>query len=109
MCPVWIGSALDVPPKPGAPTNRAITIAGRTASSFRSDMNRFQAGPGYRWGKTHDLSKRSRQWPCRRDQVGDPRSQESRPPMPASFDDIEIGQVVTLGTTVVDGKALDAF
>ena len=29
--------------------------------------------------------------------------------MPASFDDIEIGQVVTLGTTVVDGKALDAF
>ena len=29
--------------------------------------------------------------------------------MPASFDDIEIGQVVSLGTTVVDAKALEAF
>jgi len=29
--------------------------------------------------------------------------------MPASFDDIEIGQVVTLGTTVVDANALGAF
>jgi hypothetical protein len=29
--------------------------------------------------------------------------------MPAAFDDIEIGQVVSLGTRVVDGKALEAF
>ncbi|MFZ0266478.1 acyl dehydratase [Caulobacter sp.] len=29
--------------------------------------------------------------------------------MPASFDDIEIGQVVSLGATVVDGKALETF
>jgi len=29
--------------------------------------------------------------------------------MPASFDDIEIGQVVSLGATVVDGKALESF
>lgn len=29
--------------------------------------------------------------------------------MPAGFDDIEIGQVVSLGTTVVDPRALDAF
>jgi hypothetical protein len=29
--------------------------------------------------------------------------------MPASFDDIEIGQVVTLGTTVVDERALATF
>ena len=29
--------------------------------------------------------------------------------MPAAFDDIEIGQVVSLGTRAVDGKALEAF
>jgi hypothetical protein len=29
--------------------------------------------------------------------------------MPAAFDDIQIGQVVSLGATVVDAKALDAF
>lgn len=29
--------------------------------------------------------------------------------MPGSFDDIEIGQVVSLGTTAVDPKALTAF
>lgn len=29
--------------------------------------------------------------------------------MPAAFDDIEIGQVVTLGTRAVDAKALEAF
>ena len=29
--------------------------------------------------------------------------------MPAVFDDIEIGQVVSLGTAMVDEKALDAF
>ena len=29
--------------------------------------------------------------------------------MPASFDDIEIGQVASLGATVVDADALDAF
>lgn len=29
--------------------------------------------------------------------------------MPAAFDDIEIGQVVSLGTRAVDAKALDAF
>ena len=29
--------------------------------------------------------------------------------MPASFDDIEIGQVASLGATVVDAEALDAF
>jgi hypothetical protein len=29
--------------------------------------------------------------------------------MPAAFDEIEIGQVVSLGTRVVDGKALEAF
>lgn len=29
--------------------------------------------------------------------------------MPASFDDIEIGQVASLGATVVDPEALDAF
>jgi len=29
--------------------------------------------------------------------------------VPAGFDDIEIGQVVSLGTTVVDPRALDAF
>lgn len=29
--------------------------------------------------------------------------------MPAAFDDIEIGQVVSLGTTVVDDKALASF
>jgi hypothetical protein len=29
--------------------------------------------------------------------------------MPAAFDQIEIGQVVSLGVTVVDPKALDAF
>ncbi len=29
--------------------------------------------------------------------------------MPAAFDDIEIGQVVSLGAAIVDPKALDAF
>ena len=29
--------------------------------------------------------------------------------MPAAFDDIEIGQVVSLGTRAVEGKALEAF
>ena len=29
--------------------------------------------------------------------------------MPAAFDDIEIGQVVNLGSRAVDGKALEAF
>lgn len=29
--------------------------------------------------------------------------------MPAVFDDIEIGQVVSLGAVMVDGKALEAF
>ena len=29
--------------------------------------------------------------------------------MPAAFDDIEIGQVVSLGTAAVDDKALEAF
>ncbi len=34
---------------------------------------------------------------------------QPEPPMPAAFDDIEIGQVVNLGSRAVDAKALEAF
>jgi hypothetical protein len=36
-------------------------------------------------------------------------SSTETPPMPGAFDQIEIGQVVSLGVTVVDGQALKGF